>query len=262
MALAAGCLLKLTMLPYERFRQGVLLALVALGSSLVTHAYSQGNYVSVLTTIFLIFLLISALYRSRQEMLVMILLLSLAYAGYHWYFLPVITKESLTLIAGTVFLFLVVGLVAHLVFDWLKYALPRLEELNLTDKETGVWNATQIKKLLKVESEKRRRYGSVSSFLLLSFPDSLDKKSLEVCHRLIKLVRKNIRLVDEIGRVSKSHFLIILPETSTKNAGHLKDRLEKLAGHFFASEKEVAFQIEIFESADEVFRAVGLEKNE
>lgn len=256
------CLLKLAMLPYERFRQGVLLALVALGSSLATHAYSQGNYLSVLPALFLIFLLISAFYRSRKEVIFLALLLSLAYSGYHWYFLPVVTKESLSLVLGIAFLFLVVGLGAHLLLDWLKYALPRLEDLNLTDKETGVWNAYQSKKLLKIALEKNKRYGSTTSFLLLSFAECFDKKSLNICHRLVKLFRNNIRLVDEIGRVSSNQFIIILPETSTKNAARLKERLQRLAKNFFASEKEVGFRIEVFESAEEVSKAVGLKSNE
>ncbi len=256
------CLLKLAVLPYERFRQGVLLALVALGSSLVTHAYSQGNYLSILPALFLVFLITSALYRSRKEVILLALLLSLAYAGYHWYFLPVVTKESLSLMLGAAFLFTIVGLVSYFMFDWLKYALPRLEELNLIDKETGVWNVYHSKNLLKIEAEKGRRYGSTASFLLLSFPGCFDKKSLSACHQLVKLFRNNIRLVDDIGRVSSNQFIIILPETSTKNATHLRERLEKLAENFFTSVEKVGFQIEVFESANEVLKAVGLESNE
>lgn len=240
------------MLPYERFRQGVLIALVAIGSSLFTHAYLEGNYVSILTPSFLIFILICSLYRSWREVVFLALLLSLVYFGYQWYFLPFVTRESLSLMLGSALLFLVAGLAANLFFDWLKYALPRLESLSLTDKETGVWNASQTKKLLKIESEKRRRYGSTSSFLLISFPELAGKNSLSIAHRLIKLFRHNIRLIDEIGRFSRSQFLVILPETTLKNARYVKERLEKLARNFFASEKEIAFQIEVFSSPEEI----------
>lgn len=249
------------MLPYERFRQSVLLVLVAIGSSLLTHAYLQGNYLSFLTSAFLILLLIFALYRSRQEVILLAFLFSLAYFGYQWYFLPVLTKESFSLLAGNFLLFLIAGLAANFLFDWLKYALPRLEELSLTDKETGVWNVSQTKKLLQIAAEKRRRYGSTSSFLLLSFPDCHEEQSLNICYRLIKLFRHNIRLVDEIGRLSKNLFLIILPETPLNNAKQLKKRLEKMAEHFFAFEKEVAFRVEVFGTVDEVLEK-ALKKNE
>ncbi len=114
-----------------------------------------------------------------------------------------------------------------------------VEELTVTDAETGMPNRRALFNNLESQVSRSRRYGNPLSVLLLQLSnlaqfaqqhEAHDNKPLLIAIR--NMLNDQLRWADTIGRLAENEFLLILPETdlaSTRKLAELiQSRLERL----------------------------------
>lgn len=109
-----------------------------------------------------------------------------------------------------------------------------LEKLSITDALTGLSNRRRIDEIMKKEVEKRNRLQFPLTFVILDIDDFKkinDKyghlKGDDVLRQIAKIIAKNIRIYDSVGRWGGEEFCLILPQTSLNNALVILERLRK-----------------------------------
>ena len=110
----------------------------------------------------------------------------------------------------------------------------KLKELSITDELTQVGNLRSFWQMLKTEMERSSRYKHLLSLLMIDV-DHFKKYNDEFGHtigdKILKMIaqtlKKNIRNTDFLARYGGEEFVVILPETSQKQAQELAERLRK-----------------------------------
>ena len=110
----------------------------------------------------------------------------------------------------------------------------RQKEQAFTDALTGVLNRFALHQILDQERERSARFHqpfSVALFDMDHFKNINDTYGhLEgdaVLAALSKLIRKNIRTVDYVGRWGGEEFLLVMPETDKNAARYIAERLRR-----------------------------------
>lgn len=118
--------------------------------------------------------------------------------------------------------------------ELLKRSLESLEVLSVTDGLTGLHNRRSFEDKLKEEYERARRYNLPLSLLMLDadrfkeFNDSCGHPAGDHLLREIALILKqNARANDVAARYGGDEFAVILPNTDSKVAFHLAERLRR-----------------------------------
>lgn len=109
---------------------------------------------------------------------------------------------------------------------WLEEERARLqalvESLETRDSETGLLNHTAIIQSLESQISRSRRYGNPLSVIRLRLTPPADAKDPQSTLRAISQeFNAQLRWADQIGRLDRATFLLILPETSLKDAEEL-----------------------------------------
>jgi len=116
-----------------------------------------------------------------------------------------------------------------------------LEKLSITDKLTGLNNRVKLDEMLALNFDMFLRYENIFSIILLDI-DDFKKINDEFGHLagdevlkvFAKILSKNIRTTDILGRWGGEEFMIISPETDTVGASKLAHILkEKIDVHVF-----------------------------
>jgi diguanylate cyclase (GGDEF)-like protein len=108
-------------------------------------------------------------------------------------------------------------------------------DLSITDELTSLYNRRKIMEILKTEIERANRYGFELALIIADI-DYFKKVNDNYGHamgdlvlkKVALLLRNSIRKVDYVGRYGGEEFIIILPETSLKNAVLLAERIRKM----------------------------------
>jgi len=115
----------------------------------------------------------------------------------------------------------------------LKRANEEIRILSITDPLTGSYNRGYLTEHLPQEIKRTRRYGHHLSLVLCDI-DYFKKVNDTYGHQVgdqvlkefVRCVRKSIRdNVDWVARYGGEEFLIVVPETDTRGASHLAERL-------------------------------------
>lgn len=102
----------------------------------------------------------------------------------------------------------------------------RVESLETQDRETGLLNRHAVLAALDRQVTRSRRYGNPLSVVWLSLePPHHAADASEILRGLSQEFRAQLRWADEVGRLDRTSFLLILPETSEDSAQMLVDKL-------------------------------------
>ena len=120
----------------------------------------------------------------------------------------------------------------YLLMQELKVKTGLLEKMSVSDPLTGLYNRRYINEKFMHESDRFSRYGSPFSLILFDI-DYFKKINDEFGHqygdlvikRVSEVIKTSIRDVDMAGRFGGEEFLVILPETSTRGAVDMAERI-------------------------------------
>jgi diguanylate cyclase (GGDEF)-like protein len=123
--------------------------------------------------------------------------------------------------------------------------VSRREELALTDELTGVPNARSFRASADRELERSRRYRHQLSLLYLDIDDF---KAVNdrlghaegdlVLREIAGRVEAGVRTVDTLARIGGDEFVILMPETGSRPAGLLAQRLSVALAEVVASDRQ------------------------
>ena len=122
-----------------------------------------------------------------------------------------------------------------------------LEEQASTDVLTGVMNRCRIEERASFEAMRADRYGERLSLLMIDldhFKAVNDSRGHGAGDRVLRefceIARNCLRSIDMLGRWGGEEFVALLPETGTKDAGRVAERLRAtLAGYRFEDDLQV-----------------------
>lgn len=128
----------------------------------------------------------------------------------------------------------VVGIVGGELCSRIKYFFLKLEGHDYIDDITHLYNQTYLRELLRSHIAQHARYQAVFSLITLHVDEAvLPPLSKANGRRVLKEVGNallgDIRLVDEMGRLEGTTFLMVLPSTSVEGARVAAERLAKTA---------------------------------
>ncbi|MDC7125412.1 MAG: GGDEF domain-containing protein, partial [Spirochaetales bacterium] len=111
----------------------------------------------------------------------------------------------------------------------------RLKELAETDPLTGLFNRRAFMTYLHYEISRKKRYNSPVSIVIIDIDHFKRVNDLyghdagdEVLKTLSELLQQNCRRSDRICRWGGEEFLLLLPETTARNANILAEKLRRL----------------------------------
>lgn len=110
--------------------------------------------------------------------------------------------------------------------------ISELRFLADTDSLTGFYNRRKIEEVLAREIERSHRYGNPLSILFIdvdNFKELNDtyghKAGDEVLRKIAKIIDRELRRTDYVGRFGGEEFLIVLPETTAERAFRVAERI-------------------------------------
>ena len=110
----------------------------------------------------------------------------------------------------------------------------KLEELVITDDLTKLFNSRYLNRTLDIEVERSNRYNTSVSLIFMDidhFKDVNDRYGHLVGSKLLtelaQLLLSRLRSVDIVARYGGDEFVIVLPQTSSKYAAMIAERLRK-----------------------------------
>lgn len=132
----------------------------------------------------------------------------------------------------------------------LKTTLGRLEVLSVTDGLTGLYNRRAFEDKLEEEYERARRYNSPLSLLMVdvdnfkNFNDTLGHTAGDdLLQSVARILNQNARANDVPARFGGDEFAVILPNTNSKVAFHLAERLRWAARELHCDPHQVTLSI-------------------
>ena len=134
----------------------------------------------------------------------------------------------------------------------LKEAYRRIEELAELDELTGAFNRRCIMRVLGEEVSRGQRTGSPCSIALIDLDffkrinDAFGHPTGDEVLRTFAIsMFANIRTIDRFGRYGGEEFLLILPDTTERNAAHMLDRLRSIVAELDWSAFSPGMQVTI-----------------
>ena len=134
----------------------------------------------------------------------------------------------------------------------LKEAYRRIEELAELDELTGAFNRRCIMRGLEEEISRGQRTGSPCSIALIDLDffkrinDAFGHPTGDEVLRTFAITMfANIRTIDRFGRYGGEEFLLILPDTTERNAAHMLDRLRSIVAELDWSAFSPGMQVTI-----------------
>ena len=123
----------------------------------------------------------------------------------------------------------------------------RVQELTITDDLTHLYNSRYLHRSLEHEVERARRFKEELSLIFMDldyFKDVNDKhghlSGSKLLTEVAELISANIRAVDIACRYGGDEFVVVMPETSKKNARIVAEKLrDKFKGNLFLKEEGI-----------------------
>lgn len=110
----------------------------------------------------------------------------------------------------------------------------KVAELNPHDPVTGMLNRRALFQNLEQQASRSRRYGNTMSVMIMRIANLLDyirhfgnEKADKLLLSVSQTLNDQMRWADVIGRLDKTEFLFILPETSEELTQGLRDKIQE-----------------------------------
>ncbi|MDP3014664.1 MAG: hypothetical protein Q8M92_10500 [Candidatus Subteraquimicrobiales bacterium] len=161
--------------------------------------------------------------------------------------------------------FVFLGVVGGLLFERYREEIKIAEEKVLLDPTTGLFTCRFFITCLREELDRARRYTNNFSIACFNLSDCLETlKGLtrrETLKGIADIFKKEIRIVDLIGRVDVLEIGTLLPETDKKGAKVFTDRLNSriatfLAEHGVVCEEDIEGKIYTFPDDEEAIEGL------
>jgi len=115
----------------------------------------------------------------------------------------------------------------------------RIEELSIIDRLTGLYNRSKLDEVFEYEINQADRYNKNFSVIMIDidfFKEVNDKNGHQVgdlvLQKFAKILLKNVRVTDSVGRLGGEEFLILCPGTTLKNSAKLAEKLRQKVENF------------------------------
>jgi diguanylate cyclase (GGDEF)-like protein len=135
----------------------------------------------------------------------------------------------------------------------LNASLREVERLAATDRLTGLWNRLHLERVAATEMERAARYGHATSLLAIDldhFKRVNDtrghREGDEVLIEVAQLARERVREVDVVTRWGGEEFLILMPNTTLREAAMAAEALRRM------------FEIHVFRDGIRLTISVGV----
>jgi len=123
--------------------------------------------------------------------------------------------------------------------DELREKNRKLEELSNTDDLTKLYNRRYFMEVFELEFQRAKRYGSYLSFIMMDIDNFKDFNDTyghllgdEILLEVARILKKNLRVNDQIGRYGGEEFALMMPETDLKGAMVVAERHRKQVEDF------------------------------
>jgi len=136
-----------------------------------------------------------------------------------------------------------VGVVGGEICGRMKYQLARVESGSALDADTGLYAEAVVRGLTESGLARFRRHSAPFSIVVVTMPSGpfgslkpLQRRSL--LRRTADRVRGELRLVDDIGRLSDGRIVVMLPSTASDGARVVAERLASVIGQSLDTDQE------------------------
>lgn len=154
-----------------------------------------------------------------------------------------LTKNIFAMIATRVLIYTIVGILGGEIFGRVKYIIAQLEGSSILDDLTQVYNRRYCGQTLKNGLGQFQRYQVPFSVAVISLAPGLvadlrPSRQRTLLRSTATHIRNDIRLVDDVGYLGDSRFLVILPQTSGSGAEVASDRIRRTVRDLFGAKDE------------------------
>jgi diguanylate cyclase (GGDEF)-like protein len=132
------------------------------------------------------------------------------------------------------------------------FYINAIKRISREDPLTGLLNRRSMDAVLERETERSRRYRSVTSVLLIDVDDFKKINDThghlagdEVLKRCADILRNSVRKIDYVIRFGGDEFVVIMPDTSSENGERARDRILKAIAEDCAKPGACPFTVSI-----------------
>jgi diguanylate cyclase (GGDEF)-like protein len=132
----------------------------------------------------------------------------------------------------------------------LQKTLATMEVLSVTDSLTGLYNRRAFEEKLEGEFERARRYNLPLSLLMLDADNFKNVNDTlghcagdDLLRSIARMLKENARANDVTARYGGDEFAVILPNTDSKVAFHLAERLRWAAKELYHYPHQVTISV-------------------
>jgi hypothetical protein len=225
--------------------------LILISTALV--AVSTRNVEEIVGQMLFFLILFGALWYGKRGGIITAILSTAIYLSLHFSaFLTMGWSKGLEVVGPLIIvraaIYLVAGALGGEIFFRIKQFMIEAGKQEFVDRETKLFNSGYFGTLVNLEAKKFERYNTISSVLVIKLdPDTMVAYMEEPKTPGMKYIADglvgNVRLVDEVGRIDKNSFGVILPFTPKEGAEVVAKRLASITTSRVGYDNAVDFEI-------------------
>lgn len=237
---------------------------VAITGTIVAGYRGEPIVEEIAAQLLLLFVLVGAVHWGRNGGYVTAVAATLVYVIMR---IPMLMDEGFTgdvleLILIRTLSFGVIGILGGELCARVKYIFASMADANSLDYVTKVFNERFIGARLSRSLGEHTRYGTDLSVVILILDPGLylplrKSKRQQILRQVAALLRNDIRLVDDVGRLDDGRFLLLLPNTPRAGAEIAAERIKSSVRRLLGA-RDGAVQTQVMGAADDLDELSGL----
>jgi GGDEF domain-containing protein len=205
---------------------------IAVLATVVMSLQPQPDVIEIVAQLLLLAVLIGAVHWGRRGGMVAALAAMLTYILMRAPFLgdSGMSADALRLVLVRMGTYGLIGIVGGEICGHIKYVFVRLEDSLAIDEQSRVYNQRFVAQMLRNSMSSFERYGAPFSLVVLTLAPELTAELRPgkvgfLVRAVADVIRNDIRLVDEVGRLDDGRFLLLLPHTPKTGAEIAAERV-------------------------------------